>query len=288
MGRSWDDKDEKEPYCVLVHRETKWISTGKSIAMAHVGGKWDLIADDFTEEEANRYVRLNWKDRLFTPYEQAKDDRARGLVPYVDMTDDEFEALFYRMTKEEYLEAARPEVEKEAAEKAAKEAHLKEQSRMRNLDCTGVKVLYLYGYGQSAMLVEAKVLNGIKQMLPNAQVEVLEGFVRLTERKMYANIEDNNIALTRMGVHEGVPLYCYAPIEVPPVDPNDFTAYVCENQGVRFAKPAHADMQKAVDKTVEHIVRQGGYDLIMGFSCGGEVVSMVMGRLEEINRRAAR
>ena len=107
MGYGDREDPPDTPWAALVHRETKWISIGKSYAMAPEGkgyGKWELISDKFTEDEANRYVRMNWKDRLFTPYEQAKVDRERGLVPYCKMDDEEFEALFYRQTLEEFME----------------------------------------------------------------------------------------------------------------------------------------------------------------------------------------
>jgi hypothetical protein len=284
-----DPPDTK--WCALVHRTTKWISIGKSYAMAPDGtgyGKWDLISDQFTEQEANRYVRMNWKDRLFTPYEQAQENRTRGLVPYCKMDDEEFEALFYRMSLEEFMEAQKPEIEKEAREKAEKEAEFAEDMRLRKLDCKGFKVLYLYGYGNSSQLVEANQLKGLKQMLPNAQIETLEGFIRLTKRKSYANSEDNNPNLVRMGLHEGVALYCYAEIECPPEDPGDFTAHKCEAQGVMFAKAKKKDMEWAVKKTAQHIIDNGGYDLICGFSCGGEVVAQLIGKLSEINEKVAR
>ena len=38
---------------------------------------------------------------------------------------------------------------------------------MRELDCTGLKILYLYGYGTSAMLCEREQLAGLKATFPN-------------------------------------------------------------------------------------------------------------------------
>ena len=56
-----------------------------------------------TEEDANLYARMNWKDKMFSPEPQAREDRERGLHPYKEMDDAEFEALWYRMSKEEFF-----------------------------------------------------------------------------------------------------------------------------------------------------------------------------------------
>ena len=280
-----------EQWAVMVHNTNKWISIGKAEAFCPDGKgyhDWYVVADDFSESDAERYVKLNWRDRYFTAYPQAVEDRKRGMYPYQDLNDEEFEALFYRMTKEEYLEAAVPERKKEEEEKAKELAAKREEARVTMIDCTGFKVLYLYGYGTSETLVKNGPLKELQKGLKGAQFDVLEGWHRLSKRSEFANIEDNHPELVKMSLQEGVPTFCYAPIEVPPRSEDDFTALLCKAQNIKFAKPALEDVEKAMDKIIEHIVEQGGYDMIMGFSCGGEIVSMLVGRLSEINKRAER
>ena len=275
----------------MVHSVNKWISIGKSEAFCPDGkgyNEWYVVADDFTEDDANRYVKMNWRDRYFSAYPKAIEDRERGYYPYVDLDDDEFEALFYRMTKEEYLEKAQPVREQERRDAEAEKARKQEEVRIMMLECTGFKVLYLYGYANSEQLVRSGPIKDIEKSLKGAQIDVLEGWHQLSRRKDFANIEDNHPELVKMSLQEGVPAYCYAPIEVPPESEDDFTAYLCKAQNTRFAKASKKDVDKACDKVVEHVVKQGGYDMIMGFSCGGEIVAQLVGRLSEINRRADR
>ena len=92
---------------------------------------WVLIANDFSEADAKAYVRMNWKD--MTPYSVAKTLRS---TKYKDLTDAQFEAMWYRQTLDEFkagkgafLEAeAREEAEKKAKDEAEKQAKDDEQA----------------------------------------------------------------------------------------------------------------------------------------------------------------
>ena len=85
---------------------------------------WTVVATDFKEADARAYIRMNWKD--MTPHSVAKTLRDMPQHKYKDMTDEEFEALWYRQTLEEFRSALpsflRKEEEEKEAEKAAAEA----------------------------------------------------------------------------------------------------------------------------------------------------------------------
>jgi len=244
--------------------------------------KTDVIADDWSEEDAKRYARMNMTDKYNTDKPIADAARATGRYPYAEMPDKEYDALFHRMDKKEYLAKVGDVKEREEAEMAAVIAARKEDDRVRELDCTGLKILYLYGYGTSAMLCEREQLAGLKATFPNATIDVLEGFHPLTERKHLVCIEDNHPTLLSLW-RSKTPLYCHAYHECPPSDPADFTAQYSTAQQVQYAKPSKADMEAAVAKTAEHMVANGGFHAVIGFSCGGEIVAQLIGKLAEIN-----
>jgi predicted phosphoadenosine phosphosulfate sulfurtransferase len=84
------------------------------------GDIWTVVSTDFKEKEARAYVRMNWKD--MTPHSVALTLRDMPQHKYKDMTDEEFEALWYRMTVEEFHEALPAFLQQEDDEKAAEEA----------------------------------------------------------------------------------------------------------------------------------------------------------------------
>jgi len=133
-------KPEKpEFWCVMTDPEGR-CSTGKSDSKPVKPGtkyndQWTIVATDFTEEDAKLYIRMNWKD--MTPKSVADGHRSWDHPKYKDYTEAEYDALWYRMTKAEFVksapaariaEAEAAEQEKiKAAEKAAeREAKAKE------------------------------------------------------------------------------------------------------------------------------------------------------------------
>ena len=82
---------------------------------------WKVVSNEFSEEDAKCYVRMNWKD--MTPYSVAKTLREHK---YKGMSDKEFDALWYRCTLKEYWaqkdEFLAKEKAAEDAEKAKEEA----------------------------------------------------------------------------------------------------------------------------------------------------------------------
>ena len=81
---------------------------------------WTVVATDLSEKDARAYVRMNWKD--MTPHSVAKTLRYMPQHNYHTMTDEEFEALWYRQTLDEFKASLPAFLQQEEDEKAAEEA----------------------------------------------------------------------------------------------------------------------------------------------------------------------
>lgn len=83
---------------------------------------WTCVATDLSEEDARCYVRMNWRE--MTPKSVAA--RLRVCHPkFMNLTDEQFEALYYRTTLAEFHEQKAAFLEKEAADQAEAEAEEK-------------------------------------------------------------------------------------------------------------------------------------------------------------------
>ena len=90
---------------------------------------WTVVATDFLEEDAKAYVRMNWRD--MTPYKVACSMRTTSKK-YKDLTDEQFEALWYRQTIAEFRAAKDGFLVKEAEEAEVakkKEEEYKKQAK---------------------------------------------------------------------------------------------------------------------------------------------------------------
>ena len=90
-------------------------------------GMWTVVASDFNEEDARAYVRMNWRD--MTPYSVAKRLRQDGNPKYKDLTDAQFEALYHRMTVEEFQRAKPAFLAKEQEEKEKEQEKERQQKQ---------------------------------------------------------------------------------------------------------------------------------------------------------------
>ena len=77
---------------------------------------WTVVSTDFLEEDARAYVRMNWKD--MTPKTVAQGLRSCN-PKWTSLTDEQFEALYYRCTVEEYFEKKAAFLEQEKIDEAA-------------------------------------------------------------------------------------------------------------------------------------------------------------------------
>lgn len=289
--------ESEEMFAVLLDKETKRVSILPARALAAMrlptallrfdATTTTIIADDFSKADAQRYARVNTPDPMMTTEQEAREGRARGSAPYAQMPSADFEHLFHRMTKEEFLDRLAGIKEDENAEAEAKRLEREAEAALRKSDCTGLKVLFLYGYGNSKALVEREQVQPLKDIFPNATIDVLEGNLQLTKREHLACIEDNHPNLLRLWKDGGVPLYCYAYHEVPPASKDDQTIQTCKGQKLQYAKPTLMDTEAACERVAAHMIANGGYHAIFGFSCGGEIVSMLLGKLAEVNDKAA-
>jgi hypothetical protein len=362
--------EEEKRCCVLVDRATKRVSIlpasflkvarMPTAIMKFDETKTEIIAEDWPEEDAKRYARLNMKDKFMASVAQAREARERGAYPYAQMPQAEYDALFHRMTKEEYEAKRGAVIEQEEAAEAAKRAAQKADVEDRAKDCSGLKILFLYGCARASAHPEPVLLllslsaPQLTQLLPSCPLTAPSCSLRPHRRHVEAALRTRADCRAARDVpqrhdrhprglpptdraqaprvHRGqppepvqpvevrtaappaartrpraaviacahahphlrvrprrsnTPLYCYAYHETPPTADDDFTIQTCKAQdGLRYAKPALADMDAACARVAEHMIAAGGYHAVMGFSCGGEIVAHLIGKLAEVNAKA--
>jgi predicted esterase len=151
----------------------------------------------------------------------------------------------------------------------------------------GTKVLFLHGYGGNAALAEGTMLDGLKEAMPDARITVLEGHRRLWKSEHMAQLTGDKGGRLKeaalKGSHEGL---SYGYIECPPASPDDPTLQV-NADGVRWAKMSRTDMQSAVWYVADFIEDRGGFDMVCGFSQGGEVIAELFKQLPTLNGKLA-
>ena len=127
------------------------------------------------------------------------------------------------------------------------------------------KVLFMHGFGDSAELVESFGLKGYAKAFPGAKVTAMEGTIKLSKEHLEAHMMKGE--LLDYALEGIVELYCWN-------DPEENTF-------------AGKDFSKALDKLEQHIVKQGGYDVLCGFSDGARVCYAFMDRLPALNAKVA-
>jgi len=151
-----------------------------------------------------------------------------------------------------------------------------------------LKILYLHGHSNNKE-IGLRQVEAVRGMWPFGHpiIDILEGNVDLTMKAHFASVIDYSPQLVELGLGggPGYQLKGYGHIEAPAADPkNDPTAQTnCE--GVTWAKMSKASMEFALDALEAHVVKEGGYDIILGFSQGGEVVQNLINRIQALNAR---
>jgi len=120
--------EKPELWCVMTDPEGR-CSLGKSDSKPVKPGtmyndQWTIVAADFSEDDAKLYVRMNWKD--MTPKSVADGHRSWDHPKYKHYTEEEYNALWYRMTKDEFIKAA-PAARKKEREEAEEEKRKNEE-----------------------------------------------------------------------------------------------------------------------------------------------------------------
>ena len=150
-----------------------------------------------------------------------------------------------------------------------------------------LKILYLHGHANNKEIA-MRQLDALKKFLPggNHQLDILPTNVKLTTKPHFASVIDYSPHLVELGLSgaKGYELEGYGHIEAPAHDPaNDPTCQTnCE--GVTWAKMSKESMAHAVTKLKEAIVEAKGYDVILGFSQGGEVCQQLFNEVQELNK----
>jgi predicted esterase len=131
-----------------------------------------------------------------------------------------------------------------------------------------MRVLFLHGYGGAMELVDISTQE-LRKSLPGSQVDVLPGWIKIHTEAQLACLEGHkaNASLLRAARAGLFELFAYATYD----EVTD-----------RMRK---ADMDAAVDRLANHISTASGFDVVCGFSQGGEVVANLLRRLPQLNEQ---
>ena len=151
-----------------------------------------------------------------------------------------------------------------------------------------LRILYLHGHSNNKE-IGVRQVEAMRNMWPFGHpiIEILEGNVDLTTKAHFASVVDYSPQLVELGLAggKGYQLKGYGHIEAPATDPKNDPTCQTNCEGVTWAKMSKASMDFALDALEKHVVKEGGYDMIVGFSQGGEVVQNLLNRLQAINEK---
>ena len=143
-------------------------------------------------------------------------------------------------------------------------------------------MLFLHGYGLSPSLLETLgALDGLKALLPQARFEMLPGFekIDLAHGPTAAAFADPGNGLSTVVDYAkltGESLHCWANFSEP-------TVGVDEEKVVQrgYARESSATMNDVALRMLRHCDNDvgGGFDLVVGFSQGGEYGCIMAARL---------
>jgi hypothetical protein len=185
---------------------------------------------------------------------------------------------------------AMAEQAKASAEKA-KEREAKAKAPNFGIGGAGLRVLFLHGYGLSPSLLETLgALDGLKALLPKAHYEMLAGFERidLAHGPTAAAFADPGNGLSTVldfAKITGESLHCWADFSVPTkgIDPENVV-----ERG--YARESPTTMNAIADRILRHCDNDvgGGFDLVVGFSQGGEYGCIMAARLSSGTYKATK
>jgi pimeloyl-ACP methyl ester carboxylesterase len=151
----------------------------------------------------------------------------------------------------------------------------------------GLRVLFLHGFGLSPDLVESiGGLQGLRKALPGARVEALAGFETLDlahgPTSAAFTFPGNGLSTIRdYQLATGEPLFGWANF-LPPTEPPDPHC----PPGCGYSREDTSTMSSVTEQLLDHAL-DGGYDLVVGFSQGGEYALLMASRLAQRAERAA-
>ena len=113
--------------------------------------------------------------------------------------------------------------------------------------------------------------------LPSLSFEILLGWVKLRKRSQFACLDDidpSSQIRVEHGLRGNIALYGYAD-------------YSDKGSGPRGSMLADT-MQSAVQRVAEHIVQRGGYDILIGFAQGADILANLVRILPALRARLPR
>ena len=192
---------------------------------------------------------------------------------------------------EEMRKAEQAQAQKQAAMKAQQDAD-RAASIARQRSTTprgsGLKILFLHGYGMSPELSDTiGALDGLKNTLPGARITPLAGFVTIDfehppTAATFADPPNNLSDVRKYSEQTKQPLYAWANFSEPSASDEPRVQQ-------RGYKREDAATQSAVaEQLIKHMDDDpaGGYDMLVGFSQGGEIGMLVAARLSSGHYRA--
>jgi hypothetical protein len=135
------------------------------------------------------------------------------------------------------------------------------------------KLLFLHGYADCAMLAESFQFGGLRKAFPGCEVQCFEGIVPLKTKEDFEHMPEGE--MKTMAVSGDLPVFCYARITQ-------------ESKKASKAQGENTFLQPAIKALEAKVVKDGGYDILCGFSQGGEVVYNLADRIESINKKVKR
>ena len=149
--------------------------------------------------------------------------------------------------------------------------------------CSGLRILFLHGYGLSPELIEMiGALDGLKAVLPAAHIHTLAGFEKIdfTHAPTVAAFDDPINALTSIrafGEQTGADLFAWASFRSPSAEAGDPPDIVQRG----YAREDGGAFTSVTDRLLRLIDSDsgGGFDVVVGFSQGGEHASVLASRL---------
>ena len=157
------------------------------------------------------------------------------------------------------------------------------------------RILFLHGYGLNAEVARAHMIHGLYDAFgQDAEIQCLDGFQRLETLEHFEvllghQVMDKYAKLARDDLDKArrLNLRAWALREIPPKDELDCTT-VWNSRDIPSALASRSCMAEATARLRQHIIDNNGYDLLAGFSQGGELVVQIARELGGLNEELSR
>ena len=122
------------------------------------------------------------------------------------------------------------------------------------------RIAFIHGFGESVELVEMFNLEGLKKAFPGCKVDAIEGPYKLTKAEIKEHMVKGD--LRDMALQGQIDLNSWVPADAE------------RARGVDFSR--------GLDTVERRFVQAGGYDIIVGFSDGGNLAFQFINHLESL------